>query len=282
MSKFYLENEYAQRIDLQDDINYCLVTDSDGLGIANNIDYSPVGDIFFMDNKSSKQSNVKLNFNFFQPNPFNKLQVVSNFMIVAKSLSLIYVPDLKEKVEYKRDIDLLSFEKTNGVDGVLRYTGTFNCKSLFYTTNQNRFVIEKSEGEMRFDFRWPARFNDYANRSAVIDNNGHVEAPFTIEFNGYAENPVMEVYKENTVINRIKFNLILTEGEKLLFSTLDGNLYVFHKKATGEKLNIINLLDIQNENFFKLPLGTTTVKFTSDTGAMSRIFFNVYRFYKVV
>ena len=38
---------------------------------------------------------------------------------------------------------------------VLECPVKFNCKSLFYSNQVDRFVVSRSKGELRWDFTWP-------------------------------------------------------------------------------------------------------------------------------
>ena len=178
MSKFYLENEYNERIDLQNNDLYCIATDTSGWGVDKDSSYIAIGDQFVRNYLKTKQSEFSMVLNFTKPRPFEKLQKVTNFLMKATKLYLIYVPDLVNGGEYRRDVEIGSFMKTDGVDGLLRYTLKLKAKSLFYDKHQSKFYVDRTDGEFRFDFRWDFRFNDYANREMILNNNGHVDAGF--------------------------------------------------------------------------------------------------------
>lgn len=216
------------------------------------------------------------------PKAHDKLQYFSQFLNKASKLYLIYVPSTTEKKEYRRDIDILSFQQDTSVVGLLRYQVTFSCKSLFYTNAENSFLIERASGELRYRYTFPARFNDNSVRDVVIDNDGHVEASFLVEFEGYADTPKMQVFVDGKEVYCAVFNLIVDVGERLRFSTQDGNLELVHIKKDGAVENLIYQIDLNTEIFSKLPIGTSKVQFTSQSGILSKIHFNVYRYYKVV
>ena len=158
----------------------------------------------------------------------------------------------------------------------------FNCKSLFYSNRVDRFVVSRSEGELRWDFTWPARFNDYGFRRVVIENTGHVPAGFELEIYGYCENPSVIVTQGGKELFRVQFPTILQTGEKILYSSVDGNLYCYRVDEEGKESNFSDSLDINNTNFFKLPVGDSQIEFTSDTGASNRTVMTIYRFYRAV
>lgn len=282
MSKFYLENEYNDRIDLQNDDLYCIATDTSGWGISKNSSYIAIGDHFVRNYLKTNQNEFSMVLNFTQPHAFDKLQTVSNFILKATKLYLIYVPDLKNIGEYRRDVDIVSFMKTDGVDGLLRYTLKLKAKSLFYDKHQTKFYVDRTDGEFRFDFTWPVRFNDYANREMIVTNNGHVDAGFSFEIHGYSDVPTVSIYQNEKLIKQITCNCEVLEGEKVEYCSLDGNLYVNHVDKNGVKTSLYNTFDLNDEIFFKIPAGDVQVKFTAESGTMNQIYFTLFKFFEVV
>lgn len=282
MSKFYLENEYNERVDLQNDDLYCIATDTSGWGVAKDSNYIAIGDHFVRNYLKTKQNEFSMVLNFTQPRAFEKLQTVSNFILKATKLYLIYVPDLINGGEYRRDVDVGSFMNTGGVAGLIRYTLKLKAKSLFYSKHLTKLYVDRTDGEFRFDFRWDIRFNDYANREMFITNDGHVDAGFSFEIYGYSDKPRVSIFQNNTLIKEIKLNCELLEGEKVEYCSLDGNLYINHVDVDGNKTSLYNTFDLSDEIFFKIPKGETQVKFTSESGTMNQIYFTLYKFYEVV
>lgn len=282
MSKFYLENEYNDRVDLQNDDLFCIATDTTGWGISKDSDYISIGDHFVRNYLRTKQSEFSMVLNFVRPRAFEKLQTVSNFIFKATKLYLIYVPDLINGGEYRRDVDVVSFMKTDGVDGLLRYTLKLKAKSLFYSKHLTKFYVDRTDGEFRFDFRWNIRFNDYANREMILTNNGHVDAGFSFEIYGYSNIPRVSLFQNNKLIKEITLNCEVQAGEKVEYCSLDGNLYVNHVDANGVKTSLYNTFDLSDEIFFKIPMGDVQVKFTAESGTMNQIYFTLFKFYEVV
>lgn len=282
MSKFYIENEINERIDLQDSDLYCIATDTTGWGIDKDSSYIGIGDQFVNNYLRLKQNEFSMVLNFTKPRPFEKLQKVTNFLLKAKQLYLIYAPDLVSGGEYRRDVDVTSFLKTDGVDGLLRYTLKLKAKSLFYDKHQTKFYVDRSDGEFRFDFRWDVRFNDYANREMILSNNGHVDAGFSFEIYGYSNIPKVSIFQNNELIKEIVINVELQEGEKVEYCSLDGNLYVNKVDIEGNKTSLYNTFDLNDEVFFKIPIGDVQVKFTADSGTMNKIYFTLFKYYEVV
>lgn len=280
MGRFYFEDDTGQRIDLQSD-EYIAVEVS-GLGTSNEGSYIKMGHTFTKNYLDLIQSEISFGVVCVPPRAYDKLQSLSQFLNCALSLYLIYVPSTTESVEYRRDVDILEFQQDTSVTGLLRYKVVLSCKSLFYTNDTNSFVIERATGEFRYNYTFPARFNDNSVRDVVIENTGHVEASFMIEFEGYTDTPKMRVFVDGTEVYSISFDLVIDVGGKLRYSTQDGNLELSHINADGTEVSLINQMDLEKEIFYKLPIGRSRVQFTSENGLLSKLHFNVYQYYKVV
>lgn len=278
MRKFYLENEYGQRWNLNRPETGLLVN-PDGLGYDMDTGYSMIGDSFLRTYMKSKQSQVSGTLVFGTQVPYKAFKSFADWINRAGRLKLIYAP---MSAEYYRDVDTVKIDKTEIEKGVLQCKVQFKCRSLFYSDRTNRFVIDRVDGEFRFNFRWPVRFNDYGTRGINFNNLGHVPAPFELELYGYVEYPKITVKLGSKEQASIRFDTILQVGEKLIYSSLDGASYCFRVNAEGQEENFISHLDIMQTNFFKLPVGESTVEFTSDTGATNKTIMTIYQFYRTV
>lgn len=277
--QFYLENEYGVRWGLNN-TSTGLFLEPKGLGYSLNVSYTAIGSSFVRNYLKDKQQEVSGTVVFGTEAPYKACNKFIAFNNAAKKLKLIYKTDVGE---YYRDVDLVEFGKSEITQArVLECEVSFQCKSLFYSNQTDRFVVSRSEGEMRWDYRWPARFNDYGSRKISISNNGHVPAAFEIEIYGYCENPAVIVEQGGVELYRVQFPTILQAAEKILYSSIDGNLYCIRVGVEGNEDNFSDSLDINNSNFFKLPLGDSQIKFTSDTGASNKTVLTIYRFYRAV
>lgn len=278
MRKFYLENEYGLRMDLNRPDTAFLSTPS-GLGYTMTANYINIGNSYLQSYMNTNQGEIKGTLVFGGINPYENYKEYTDFINTSNKLRMVYVPDLGE---YFRDVDMVSIDKSEMGKGVLSCSVSFKCKGLFYVNREDRFIIERSDGELRFDFRWPARFNDYSERNVIFTNAGHVPAPFTAEIYGYTEYPIIEIVVNNMVLSKVQFDVILQEEEKILYSSLDGDLYCYKVSPDGTIENIASSLDINNTNFFKIPTGQCMIHFTSATGATNKTIMQIYQFYKSV
>lgn len=281
MSKLYFENELGASLDLQS-VETCFYEDIDALGVEYNANYINVGDVFVRNYLDPKQTEFNFKLNFFQPKVYEKVQSVGNFLMSATSLILVYKPDLESGIEYRREVELTSFVKNTGTTGYLSYSIKLSALSLFYYKRQTKFYIKALDGEMRYDFRWDVRFNDYADRAVTVPSGSHVDIAFDLEIDGYTENPKVEIIVGEKVVNSIVFPVTLLEGEKLIYSSQDKDLKVKKVDKSGNITNIYTLFDLEDNIFFKIPKTGAVVKFTADTKVFNTIIFTVYNYFKVV
>ena len=277
--QFYLENEYGQRWDLNNPATGLLIS-PEGLGYSMESSYVPIGHSFIQNYFKESQQAVTGTVMFGSTAPYVACNKFIGFTNAASELKLIYKTDAGE---YYRDVDLVEFGKSEITEArVLECEVQFMCRGLFYSNQVDRFVVGRTEGELRWSFTWPARFNDYSSRKVTISNTGHVPATFELELFGYCENPVVLVEQGDRELYRVCFPTILQQGEKILYSSVDGNLYCLRVDQAGNETNFVDSLDINNTNFFKLPVGDSQIEFSSDTGATNRTVLTIYRFYRAV
>lgn len=277
--QFYLENGYGQRWDLNNPATG-LLTSPVGLGYSMESSYVPIGHSFIRNYFKESQQEISGTLVFGGPSPYASCNKFIAFANAATHMKLIYKTDAGE---YCRDVDLADIGKTEMTEArVLECGVRFACRGLFYSNQVVRFVVSRSEGELRWNYTWPARFNDYGERKVTISNNGHVPAAFELEIHGYCENPSVSVKQNRKELHRVEFPAILQQGEKLLYSSFDGNLYCIRVDEEGKEENFADALDINNSNFFKLPVGDSQMEFTSDTGASNRTALTIYKFFRAV
>lgn len=277
--KFYLENEYGQRWDLNNPATG-LLTNPNGLGYEMEYSYSRIGHSFVKNYLKDKQQKITGTLVFGGESPYRSYAACVQFVNEAQSVKFVYTTDAGE---YYRNVDVVKIEKTElTMERTLEPDITLMCKGLFYSNQTDRFIVSRTEGEMRWDFTWPVRFKDYDSRNMFISNNGHVPAAMQMEIYGYCENPSVIVRQGNQELYRLTLPIKLQAGEVVYYSSLDGDLYCYKVDTEGNETNLADILDINNANFFKLPIGESRLEISSDTGALNQIVLAIYRFYRAV
>lgn len=276
MNDFSLINEVNERYSLKNLKETAFIPSVGGFGYENNMSYVRVGYSYKLESNEMKQSELSGTVIFSE---YAKYQEFINFVEQSKSLRVVYKPI---DTEYFRDVDF------NGITGVKPKSKTiegevkFNCKGLYYTEDNKRFVVEEMAGEARYPILFDASFNDYASVAIDYNNVGHSEGEILTEIYGYCEQPTIELYVNGIVKYKVMFDIVIQEGQKLLYSSKDGDNYVVLEDVDGTQTNIPSCLKLENDNFFKLPKGVSTLKTTSATGVMNKIVFRILTAYKGV
>lgn len=274
-SKFYLMNEKEERWGLNSASEGFFV-DPKGFGIAYDADFLKVGDKWVSDHRELKQPTPSGKIQF-PINQYKTFQDFLKFINSAKELRLVYMPS-GVYTEYFADIDVVKLDKGGYTLGkVFEVPVSFACKSLFYTSENLEYHVERADGELRWDFTWDSKFNDAEKIYFTFDNTGDVESPFVLSFTGYCTNPVITVYVDGQTIHELKLNIVLEASDKLEISMHDDDLYI---TVNGENRN--DCLDFTAENFFKLPVGESQIYFRSETGRANNIVIRLAKYYKAV
>lgn len=277
MRKFYIENETNQRFSLWDNRVYMI--DPAGLGIKHEASYIRIGHSFARGKMNVKQSEISGTIEFLDPGASKKFKEFYDFCAAASELHLVYDPG--DGTEYIRDIDISEIGKTERKGGSLPISANFVCKSLYYLKNNNRFTFEPSENEKIYDYIYDYSYGDYGQYEAQILNNGHVEAPFECVIHGECTNPEIHIVKDNKTLYEVVFPVSVEEGEYIKYSSRDGMLEATLVSGSVER-NIMPLLDINKDNFFKVPVGNSKIVFHSGNDSKNIVEVIIFKMYEVI
>lgn len=277
MRKFYVENETNERFSLWGNRVYMI--EPSGLGIKHEASYIRIGNSFLRNKMHASQAEIGGKIEFMDPGANKRFNEFYKFCAAASELHLVYDPG--DGTEYIRDIDIAEVGKTERTGGTLPISISFTCKSLYYLRDNNRFIFEPTEGEKRYDYEYDFTYGDYGTYEATIKNNGHVEAPLDCVIYGYCVNPAIHIIKDNEVLYEVEFPVTVEEGAYIRYSSRDGALEATLVSG-GTETNLMNLLDIEKDNFFKIPVGTSEIMFDSSSESTNVIFATIYKMYEVV
>lgn len=270
--QFYIENEKGQKYDLMNYEDFCFLSEPSGLGYSYSTEYLPLGNIFIENIRKLEKGLISGNL---VTKYYDNFKEFCDFIEQSNTLKFAYtVPyEKKSPITYYKNIKIASLEKTqkDNTSGLLITPITFDCLSLWYSKNDIIYTITKRDREMRWKFRWNSRFTSYSSRNIVFNNKGHVEAPISVEMDGYLVNPCISVYVNEKEVYRLKIPIIIEEYEKLLYSTDDDNLYLYKQEKDGTFTILFKneYIDISNTNIFKLPKGISEVRLTADNEVLS-------------
>lgn len=282
--EFKLLNENGQSFSLMDIENAVLLTEPSGLGYSYEAEYERVGDSFITNIRNIAQGQIGGTVNSLN---YDNIKKLGDFIERSKSLRFSYkVPYDNGSREYFRNVNIVSIEKTEiAPNGVLSSPIVFDVLSLWYEENQTVYDAS-GEDEMRWNFRWDARYISFDTRSLIYNNQGHIPAPIMVEIDGEIEKPKIEIIVNGDVVASIEVPVTIEQYEKFQYSSETGNLFIRKQLADGTYQNLFNktYVNIQNNNIFRLPLGASEIRLTANDGEdeIPSAKVTIYPQYKVV
>lgn len=282
--EFKLINEKGQTYSLMDIENYALLTEPDGLGYSYSTSYTKVGEVFINNIKEQEQVQITGICNFLYYENYTNLV---NFIESSESLRLSYKIPLKDgsQIEYFKNIEIQSLGKTEKEEnGILSCPISFDMTSLWYEQKEYTYDMSAEDNEVRWDFRWGSRFANYNSRKLEFNNTGHTLAPIYLEIDGAVTNPEIIVTDSNgTTLFNLLINITIAQYEKFIYSSVDGDIKILKQNVDGTYENLFKqaYIDIENNNIFKLPLGTSNITIQADNEIVSAKL-NIYPYYKSI
>ena len=282
--EFKLVNEKGQTYSLMDIKDYALLTEPDGLGYSYSTSYTKVGEVFINNIKEQEQVQITGICNFLYYENYTNLV---NFIESSESLRLSYKIPLKDgsQIEYFKNIEIQSLGKTEKEEnGILSCPISFDMTSLWYEQKEYTYDMSAEDNEVRWDFRWGSRFANYNSRKLEFNNTGHTLAPIYLEIDGAVTNPEIIVTDSNgTTLFNLLINITIAQYEKFIYSSVDGDIKILKQNVDGtyESLFKQAYIDIENNNIFKLPLGTSNITIQADNEIVSAKL-NIYPYYKSI
>lgn len=282
--EFYLLNEQGSKYSFMDLNNSCFLTDPQGLGISYSYSSEIVGDTYVNYSKLLNQSTISGVCNFKSYVNYKKLV---DFLENSKELRLIYkIPiSSNEYIEYQKNISLKELSKEEiQTNKILSCNISFDSLSLWYTEETHSYKIEPEDNTVRWNFTWPSKWMNYNTRKITFNNTGHTEAPFLLIINGIVENPKIIVFdSDDNELYSIQVPILIKEGEKFIYSSVDDNLMIAKENADGtiESLFKQEYIDITNNNIFKLPKGQCSISVSAEEDVENATL-TIYPYYKSV
>ena len=279
--QFKLRNEYSREYNLNLP-NTAFLYEPEGLGYEMDYSFMRLGFSWVRNYMKDKQMEISGSVIFTAVSPYEAAADFLRFIRTSSKLTLVYTT---KAGEYLRDVDLVSYEKTEiGEGNVLQCPIKLVTRGLWYSNNVTRFSVSvDSQGDvLRYPYKFPSRFQSVVGGSVAISNDGSVEAPFTAVFYGAIVNPSMILLVDGVETARIDITGEADAGETLNYSSVDGDLYIYADDGNGNKTNLISGLNINNDNFFKIPIGECELKFEAETPITQPIIISMQKLFRAV
>jgi len=143
------------------------------------------------------------------------------------------------------------------------FNASFLCPDPFWQDENDTVKGLKYEaGGMTFPLRTPTMFAFAAYRG-TFTNDGDVETPVLIHYQGPAKNPLI---RNETTGEYIKVNYNLSETDVLEINTAFGQKRVEVVGQSGARTNVFHWIDL-GSTFFQLQPGKNMLRYDSDDEA---------------
>jgi hypothetical protein len=281
--RFYLENEQNQRYNLQDLKNGALLASPAGLGLSMSRAYELTGDAARVISEIFPLRSFTGVIIFDGTNAYDSYRALVNFIAASDAMRLVYAPEYKiASGEFLADAEVESVTKNEVKGGRMECDVSITLKGAWYKRESLRVVAEKTGAELRYDRVYEYAYSDVSTDAIEIYNDGHFEAPVMLEAEGELVNPRLSLYVNGILRSQLAVTAVIETGETLVFCTKDDELMLMKRFPDGSTENLINYISVENDNFFKLPKGLSTLSLSADNEIRSKSVITVFTAYKAV
>lgn len=185
-------------------------------------------------------------------------------------LKLIYINDDRVYRTYgyvDGELDFKERIKNHGVVNV-----SFTCPNPYWLDETDMISPLKyiKNNGFAFPIVFETKFASMSFKKTIV-NKGDTDVGCIIEYSGGAVNPIV---KNETTGEYIKVNRSLSNGQKLIINTNEGEETVDIVSTDGTKTNVFNWIDPLSE-FFKLKIGENVISYSSDNETEDEVTINV-------
>lgn len=279
MRTFALINELGQEYQLNK-VATGFFRNPDGLGWSGSASYQRIGTRFERGEILTNQAKITGEIVFGTKSPY---EAQAEFLRFIRSSKELLFKKTTPAGTFLRDVDLIDYGLTEIGEGNFLYCPiTLVAKSNYYNVTIPTIVISGAEvtDQAVWPIELPATFQELTEGTASVNNDGSEDAALEITINGPAVNPSIVLTRDGEELARIDIPITVDLGERIEYSSRDGKLKCDNVSG-GTRTNLTPLLSIENENFFKAPVGESLVTVTSDAELTSAVTLKVYKEYHV-
>ena len=280
--RFFLENSQRQRYSLQNIQTGALLLSPAGLGLAMTRSYELAGDAArCVDERFPPRSFTGV-IVFNSTRAYDGYRTLVDF-VAQGTVKLVYAPRYEtSNKEYLADVEVESISKGDIKGGRMECDVTITLKGAWYKRESLRVVAEKTGGELRYDRIYDYTFNDVSTDDIEIFNDGHFDAPILLEAEGELVNPRLSLYVKGQLRSELVVTAVIEHSETLVFCTKDDSLILVKRFPDSTENSLIGCITVENDNFFKLPRGLSTLSLSADNEIASKSVITVFTAYKAV
>lgn len=276
--QFSLRNEYGQEYSLNDPATGFLQNPT-GLGNAKDFSFVAIGAAWMVNYIKNAQATISGELLFAGAAPYDAYAAFVSFIRRSAELTLVYTTSFGT---FYKDVAITSLEKTEITEGqVLICPVSFAATSLWYTPTSNNISIGTGE-ILALPFSLPTAFNDNTAGGVGVTNDGSEPGPFRVTLYGPITQPSIVLLADGVEKARADIDYSAAAGEQICYSSVDNDLYVYHEDANGVQTNLFPYMDIENENFFKIPIGSSTLQIEAAATITAPVVVSIYSLYGAV
>lgn len=197
----------------------------------------------------------------FTRSPYETYQQFVNWLNAAQTLTLIYSP--MNGREFCRDVGVRLVQKgeLNAV-GWLECAFSLVCHTPCYLPTPTTVSLENSgmDESKRYDYSYSETFR-YGNDSSSflscsIAGAGHIPGALELTYSGAIVNPRFRLTGNTSgkTYGICSVEAVFTATDRLKLSTLYNNSFIKKTTADGEETDLLDVLDISTNPFFKIPV----------------------------
>lgn len=263
MRKFYLENREGERISLFSE--KIKLIEPSGLGISENRAYSEL-EYGFFGTETQEYTQPKITGTLVFPragqSPYKTYQEFVAWTEAAQEMSLVYIPYSSRELYMDvvlDDLELTEMQKYGALECAVVFSGT----SPYHKQNPLAYTFRShltQKNPMKFTFSFTFQFSQGgADGAVVFSPQGHYAAALEAVINGPVSNPRLICTNANT--GELYGDLDLkgvsvAEGDRVYYSSRPNADGVW-KISGGIRTSLIESLNINNNNFIRIPAGTS-------------------------
>lgn len=167
-------------------------------------------------------------------------------------LTYIFGNEIKEIAAVPEHVPVLPSGADNRVRNIQRAMVSLKCPNPYWTTEDIVDQLVVWEGGLEFPLQLPTEFaRQSESKAKILLNEGDVETPVFITFNGPATSPIKVMNK--TTGEFIEVNQSLLTNEKLEINTAFGQKRVTKVLADGTRQNAFHFITMDSTFFNLLP-----------------------------
>ncbi len=234
-------------------------SDPEGLGFSKNINQLSINNEYIVYGDSINQDQITGKIIFHGYNYY------SDFIkfIRHSPLTLVYII---EEEKFKIDIEVPTITKTEKTsNGWLECSVSFLKTSLWYKNTTINIVEEDERGTKKFNYSYPYKYSNSSTSRIVLNNDGDIATPLTIEVLGKAINPSYFLKQNDILVGNGKVWTEIDTGNKLVVNSsfLQPEISEYTNSNTYLR-NLYTEADLSTTRFIRVPIGESIFTFLSD------------------